>query len=249
MSGLYDGVTMSADTAVQPAWAPESSVRAVWVAVGETPEWIATRTDALLKALGAACGVSAWATDKGDRWEGAPDTLADIVRRFAVRDRPTAAEPEGESLPGEGYSFIVSGAGSGVAVELHVAAGADVLADRLPMHNLGIKLRQQVPGGVTSEMGDAVCAAVASTWQPSTLRLADAATNRIARRGGWKIGIGYRTWVCTEVGEVSQVAEGLATTELAGGTLISAPDHWPAEHVVSAMLETLTTNNFDEVPH
>lgn len=63
---------------VQPAWAHESSVRAVWVATSETPEWIATRTDALLKALGAACGVSAWATDKGDRWEGAPETLADI---------------------------------------------------------------------------------------------------------------------------------------------------------------------------
>ncbi|WP_394330606.1 hypothetical protein [Mycobacteroides abscessus] len=53
----------------------------------------------------------------------------------------------------------------------------------------------------------------------------------------------------TLVGTVSQIADGLTATELAGGTLISAPDTWPAERVVAAMAETLATINLDEVPH
>jgi len=240
---------MNVTTTVQPVWADDAFLRGFWVATGETPEWIATRTDALLRALSAACGVPAWTTYKGDRWEGDIESLADIVRRFAVRDRPTAAEPDGESLPGEGYSFIVSGAGAGLEVEVRIAAGSVALADRLPMHTLSIKLRQKIAGSVTSQLGDAVCAAVAWTWHPSTVKLTDSKTNSTARRGGWKIGVGYRTWISSEVGTVSRVADGLAATELAGGTLISAPDHWAAEHVVSAMLETLTTNNLDDVPH
>ena len=188
-------------------------------------------------------------THKGDRWEGGPEGLTDIVRRFPVRDRPTAADPDGESLPGEGYSFILSGPGPGVDVEVRVAAGSAALADRLPMHTLSIKLRQTTPGGVTSELGDAVCAAVASEWRPATVKLTDSATNRTARRGDWKIGVGYRTWISAEVGSISRAANGLTASELAGGTLISAPDDWPAEQVVAAMVETLNANGLDEVPH
>jgi hypothetical protein len=134
-------------------------------------------------------------------------------------------------------------------VEVRVAAGAQVLAERLPMHTLAIKLREKVSGALTGELGDAVCAAVASAWQPSTLKLTDSETNRAARRGNWKIGIGYRTWISAEVGTVGRVADGLTATELAGGTLISAPDDWPTERVVAAMAETLRANGLDDVPH
>jgi hypothetical protein len=245
----YDGINMSVETSVRPVWVHDAFVRSLWVATGESPEWIAARTDALLGALGPAFGISAWTTDKGDRWEGSVENLSAIVRRFVVRDKPTAGEPDGELLATEGYSFIVSGAGSGVDVELHVAAGAQVLAERLPMHTLSIKLREKAPGSLTGELGDAVCAAVASTWHPSNLKLTDSATNRAARRGNWKIGIGYRTWISAEVGTVSRVSDGLTASELAGGTLISAPDDWPAERVVAAMTETLSANGLDEVPH
>lgn len=223
-------------------------MRSFWIATGESPEWIASRTDGLLTALGGVFGIGAWITDKGDRWEGSAETQAAIVRRFAVRDRPTSGDPDGEILAEEGYSFIVSGLGTGFDVEIHVAAGAHVLAERLPMQTLGVKLRQKEPGRLTSELGDAVCGAVASTQRPSTLRLADAATNRIARRGNWKIGVGCRTWISAEVGTVGWVAGGLAATELAGGTLISAPDDWPAEQVVAGMTDTLSVNGLDEVP-
>ncbi len=71
----------------------------------------------------------------------------------------------------------------------------------------------------------------------------------LGRRGAWKVAIGYRTWIAPEVGAISTVADGLTITELAGGTMVSAPDSWPTERVVAAMTETLTANGIDEVPH
>ncbi len=249
MTNYYDGDTMSLETRVRPVWAHDALVRSFWVETGESPEWIAARTDALLGALGRAFGIAIWTTDKGDRWEGSVEAMAEVVRRSVVRDRATASHPDGEALAEEGYSFIVSGTGSDVFVEMHVAAGANVLAERLPMHTLAIKLREKSPGSLTGELADTVCEVVASTWQPATLKLTDSATNRTARRGNWKIGIGYRTWISAEVGTISHVADGLTASELAGGTLISAPDDWPAERVVASMAETLAENGLDEVPH
>lgn len=86
-------------------------------------------------------------------------------------------------------------------------------------------------------------------WQPSAVRLADAVVNSIARRGGWKIGVGYRLWIRKDVGTVETLAEGLTSREFATGTLISAPDDWPADKVVSAMTATLADNGLDEIPH
>jgi hypothetical protein len=117
------------------------------------------------------------------------------------------------------------------------------------MHTLLIKFRETSPGGVTPELGDAVCAAVASTWEPTTLALADSPTKREARRGGWKIDVGYRTWISAEVGAVKDIAQGLSSAKLAGGTMISAPDDWPAKAVVESMIATLKANRLDEVPH
>lgn len=39
----------TARTVTSPIWARESFVNAFWAATGETPEWIAARTDALPK--------------------------------------------------------------------------------------------------------------------------------------------------------------------------------------------------------
>ncbi|MHA7657123.1 hypothetical protein ACX9NJ_16755 [Mycobacterium sp. ML2] len=81
------------------------------------------------------------------------------------------------------------------------------------------------------------------------LELADPHLRQAARRGGWKIGVGYRLWLNHEVGLITQVAEGLSTTSLGRGTLISAPDDWPAERVIAAMTATLAANRLDEIPH
>ncbi|SIJ52988.1 Uncharacterised protein [Mycobacteroides abscessus subsp. bolletii] len=242
-------VEMTTMPVVQPVWAQSAFLNAIWVATSESPEWIAARTDALLHELQSIFGATSWQTYRGDRWEGSIEALADIVRRFVVRDRPTADTPDGEALPAEGFSFIVSGAGPGIELDVRVSAGSIALAQRLPMHTLAIKFREKTPGTVTSARGDALCEAVARTWNPSGFKLTDSLTNSTARRGGWKIGVGYRTWISAEVGAVSHLVDRLTATELAGGTLISAPDDWPAERVVEAMTATLRENGLDEVPH
>lgn len=81
------------------------------------------------------------------------------------------------------------------------------------------------------------------------LVLSDDPVRQIARRGGWKICVGYRAWIRSDVGAVSRLADGLTAIEMSGGTLISAPDDWPADQVVTAMTETLAANGLDEVPH
>lgn len=244
-----DSEAMTTVTAVRPAWAQDGFLRAVWVATSETPEWIAAQTNALLSALSPVFGVNTWKTYKGDRWEGSTEELANIVRRFVVRDRPTADDPDGEAIPESGYSFIVSGAGHGIELSVRVVAGCIAVGRRIPMHTLAIDLRETTLGAVTSEVGNSLCRIVAQEWNPSYFKLTNSETNSLARRGNWKIGVGYRTWISAEVGTVTHLVDTLTSTELAGGTLISAPDDWPAARVVEAVTATLRENGLDEVPH
>lgn len=249
MTVEFDAV--NAPTNASPVWARESFVNAFWVATGETPEWIAARTDALLSQLGTDLGITQWDIPKGHKWEpwaGSGAALADIVRSCPVRE----ALPDGDSgdaLPREGFSIVLVGVGPTITAKVSIAAGSIGLGMRLPRHNLHIDLTETRQGGVSSEVGDKVCAAVASTWQPATLTLTDLAAMRLARRNNWKIGAGYRTWISKEVGEIDHLVELLTKTEIAGGTLISAPDDWPAARVVEAVTATLRENGLDEVPH
>lgn len=160
---------------------------------------------------------------------------------------PNGRYPAGEPLAEDGYSFILSGIGAGVDIELRVAAGCTALAARLPMHTLSIKLRTKASGAIT---GDALCAAVASSWLPfcgSTHRLDDP-----SHRASGQLEDRHRPphlGISTEVAAVARAAHGLTVTDLAGGTPISAPDDWPADRVVAAMTETLAGNGLDEIPH
>jgi len=219
------------------------------VNAGETPEWIASHIDALLGQLQAVFDVPAWRLTSGQQWTGSAEQQADIVRNSPVRELVGASEEIGDALPGEGYSFVVAGTGPRVAPRLWIAAGHPAVGSRLPRRRLNIELREMYNGALTAADGDAVCDAVARTWNPAMFVLSDDPVRQLSRRGNWKIGIGYRTWISSEVGAVRTIADGLSTTELAGGTLISAPDNWPAERVVEAMVATLNANGLDEVPH
>ncbi|MHA7651118.1 hypothetical protein ACX9NE_18500 [Mycobacterium sp. ML4] len=203
----------------------------------------------MLSQLGPQFDIVHWDTWKGDRWAGPIGVLANIVRSCAVRDKATADNPEGDQLPEDGYSVVLSGAGPRVGLHIRISAGALTAGRRLPRHHLSIQLREVAEGGVTGEVGDRVCSAVVQAWQPAMLELADPHLRQAARRGGWKIGVGYRLWLNHEVGLITQVAEGLSTTSLGRGTLISAPDDWPAERVIAAMTATLAANRLDEIPH
>lgn len=237
-------------TTTTPIWATQSAnVHAVWVASGESPEQIATQTDALLGALRSAFEVSEWQLTDGQVWEGSLDELSQIVRSNPVREFVGASEEIGDEVPGEGYSFVATGAGPRVWLRAWIAAGNSVVGSRLPRRRLTVELREVYTGALTGADGDAVSRAVASAWKPATFDLADDPVRRLARRGNWKIGVGYRTWISKEVGEINHLVDLLTATELAGGTLISAPDDWPASRVVEAVTATLRENGLDEVPH
>ncbi|SIB66702.1 hypothetical protein [Mycobacteroides abscessus] len=232
-----------------PVWGSQrANIRAIWAATGEPAEWIAARTDAMLDALKSAFDVPEWRLTNGQRWEGSPDALTEIVLGHPVCELDGGDET-GDPIPGEGYAFTVSGVGTRVAPRVRVAAGNAVAGRRLPTHNLVLELREMYLGAVTAADGDAVCAAIAEVWQPGMLVLSDDPVRQLARRGNWKIGVGYRTWISKEVGEINHLVDLLSATELAGGTLISAPDDWPASRVVEAMTATLRENGLDEVPH
>lgn len=232
-----------------PVWGSErANVRAIWSAAGEPAEWIAARTDAMLHKLQSAFGVSEWRLTGGQLWAGSRDVLTEIVLGHAVCELDGGDET-GDPIPGEGYAFTVSGVGSRVAPRVRVAAGNAVAGRRLPTHNLVLELREMYLGAVTAGDGDAACAALAEVWQPGMLVLSDDPVRQLARRGNWKIGVGYRTWISKEVGEINHLVDLLTATELAGGTLISAPDDWPASRVVEAVTATLRENGLDEVPH
>lgn len=139
--------------------------------------------------------------------------------------------------PDSGYRLLLRGHGSGVDIDVSVVAGARTPGGRVPGHYLNVDVRESIPGTFTSEGADALCPAVASTWQPATLKFTDAAHQQRSAARQLEDGIGYRTWISADVGTVAEAAEGLAVNELANGTMISAPDHWPADRVVAAMTQ------------
>lgn len=228
---------------VRPVWAQDASLYAFWVAANEPPEWIAEQIDALLRKLSSAFDVKAWMTSKEQPWNGAPETLAQIVRGYVVED--SFGEPE----PSSGYTLTVSGTGPRIAPQIRISAGAISPGGPIPLHAITIDLRETTEGVFTSADADAACSAVASAMKPAIVELGDLLVRRTARRGNWKIGVGYRTWISAEVGTVTHLVDLLTASELAGGTLISAPDDWPATRVVEAMTATLRENGLDEIPH
>ncbi|WP_234791497.1 hypothetical protein [Mycolicibacterium mucogenicum] len=231
---------------MRPALAPETILRAVWVGAGESPEWIVAHTNAMLGQLRSLFDIDQWRTLDHQRWEGAEDDLAQIVRSTVyMNDAHEPPRPDPES----GYQLWLTGEGPRVRIRVEISAGAASSGGPIPLHHLTVHIRELSRGAVDGNTIDEMCAAVATIWAPSMVKVANSSINSLARRGNWKIGIGYRTWISSEVGAVNRVAEGLTATELAGGTLISAPDDWPAERVVVAMSETLAANELDEVPH
>lgn len=234
---------------IVPVWAQQSFLRAIWVEAGDTAESIAARTDALLSKIGEVLKIDRWELPDGTTWEGDSPTLTEIVRHNAVRDEPRPDFPQGELLIEYGYSFVLQGSGTAIKSTVWVNAGHIAIGRKMPTHRLKVDLDEKVPGVVTSSIGDGVCAAIAETWKPANIMLTETIANRVARRSNWKILVGYRTWINATVGAVTQVAEGLTLTKLAGGALVSAPDDWPAERVVEAMTATLRANGLDEVPH
>ncbi|WP_246398631.1 hypothetical protein [Mycobacterium vicinigordonae] len=88
---------------------------------------------------------------------------------------------------------------------MQISAGSHSQGRRVPLHTVSIDMREVTSDGVTGKVGDTLSATVIDAWKPLTRSLSDPLVNRIARRGGWKIPLGYRTWVNAGVGAIHQL--------------------------------------------
>jgi hypothetical protein len=172
--------------------------------------------------LGNDFGATSWQTWDGHRWKGSLDDLAAVVSSFVVQNS------DGQPEPKSGYTFKIAGVGTRVQVTVWIAAGAVSLGGRIPLHNLLVTIcssnyRKHGLDRSRAMWQTRYAHRSQTTLEPSMMEFGDSLVRRTARRGGWKIGVGYHTWNSAEVGSVNQFAPGLTTTELAGGTLIPLP--------------------------
>ena len=94
-----------------------------------------------------------------------------------------------------------------------------------------------------------IIAAMAEHFDALMVTQANRDVFRANDRGGWQIVPAYRLWLHDTVGSITTVAEGVTTTRLGNGTLLSVPDDWEPQQVVDATLRTLELNGLDELPH
>jgi hypothetical protein len=229
-----------ADSNVAPYWSDDAVVKGVWVDIGETPHWIAKRTDALARLVGSVLSVPEWRVQQ-QRWAGDLDDLAEIVRAH-----PSTGS-RGTPDPKEGYHFALSGEGI-APVQVIISAGDTYPHGRQPLHSALVDFPTDTPA-LSTEEGEGTLAALVEAFSPLMASLSTADVNLLSRRGGWKIPAAYRLWLHDTVGPIAAVAEDVTVSRVGDGTLLAVPDHWEPRQVVDATLRTLELNGLDELPH
>lgn len=227
-----------------PDWTREASIKAIWTQTDESPEWIAARLDAFVRAAGDLTGIERWRLSDDTSWEGDERELADIVRRF-----PSAGST-GAPQAAEGYVLSVAGTGAhDVFLQATVTAGDPHVGRRVPMHSLVISMSPKGDTGLPAGVAAALTDAVAEAFEPSMVRLASRAVGRTARRGDWLIPPAYRLWLHRDVAAELRPADGVVAQPLGAGTVLSVPDDWEPQQVVDAMLATFAASGIDEILH
>lgn len=221
------------------AWAArDAHVWAGWLPRGESPETIAARVDLHARAIGDIIGAATWTISNGARWEG---DLAGLVSAHPVRD------DEGEVDAAYGYVFSLHADGVTAATTMRYMCGGRIAGRRGPNNHLTIEVRPSQPHAFTGRVVDDIAISTIEAWEPAALAFRDKETLMTARRGGWSIPVGYRTWIADSVGQVETSAEGIESRRLTGGSYLAAPDGWAADDVVDGMLQTLSANGLDKI--
>ncbi|MDO5053405.1 MAG: hypothetical protein Q4E05_11015, partial [Pseudoclavibacter sp.] len=157
-----------------------------------------------------------------------------------------------------GYNYALTGNSDHLKLTFHLNASSLFVSTKMPSSRATVDLRSLQSGYPISPVADAVLAAGVEAWEPlcadvtlSDLNNASRAFNQETGRKVpfWSISAGYRIWLADEVGPVQSLARGVMAARLDGGTLLAAPDHWPARRVVEAMRATLDANNLHQLPH
>lgn len=213
-------------------------VWAGWLPRDDSPETIAARAERHATAIGNIVDAARWTISSGAPWDG---DLAALVADHPVRDDERNVDAS------YGYVFSLYTEGTAADVTIRCMCGGGVAGRRGPNNHLTVEVRPRQAGAFTAQVVDDIAISTIEAWEPAALAFRDEETLMTARRGGWSIPIGYRTWIADSVGQVATAAHGIATQRLAGGTYLSAPDSWGAGAVVGGMLETFSANGLDKI--
>ena len=227
-----------------PTWAgSKTTVLGIWGARGESAAQLAERTATLLATFDDVLGTREWLLTDDRPFPADPAAQAAVVEEFVSRDA------HGDPTPAAGVSFALSSVAAPVAVTLRVLAGGAVPTRRVAPNRVVVELVPTGPETLSPSVVDAVFDGVVRAWSPTSAAFRDSALATATQgRGGYAPVIGYRTWVSRQVGAVSEAAEGLALDAQDEGTLITAPDSWPAARVAAAVLATLESNAVPAIP-
>lgn len=226
---------------------------------GDSPETIATQTDAFVQALAGRLGPRQWEIVKSGYqpipWGGPLPQLTHIVRQL-----PSFA-PAGEPDPSDGYAFTLRSEYLEEILSVAIGIGGPSIGRRTPQQSVRASILRRVDAGpaygdpVDALLTDALLETITNAWAPLLAHSTNDALAKAAReadplQGGWRYPIGSRVWLRNDVGApITQLADGLTRREFAGGSIIAAPNEWTPEQIVPAFVDTYTRSGVSEVPH
>lgn len=213
--------------------------RTVWLGSEEPIAWIAERIGVFLDGLSTAFEVDEWFDFFAKKtWSGSAEVREQLVSDGVSRD------DRGVAWPRSGYSLTLSSRGSAVNMQAWINAGSVGVGRNLPAHTVDLWLWWQPENAPSGAQIDSMFAPTIEAWDP----IAASFTDLSIGRSGWQTQPGWRVWLRNDVGRFETLGEGLSAVELAGGTLLKAPDDWIPEQVESVVGGTLEANGLTVLP-
>ena len=232
---------MATHSTAAVAWQSERiDLVITWDRGDEPVEWIAARMDVFVRGLTDLLGIHGWRDAYRNPWPQDEEAQ----RRF-VRSSPVVIEDE--VRPEFGYSVSLY-APDAPEPSLTIDAGEPRSPeDRIPTHGGGITFDPAYGPTPPRETVDDLVALAVRAWQPQVVAWTTASVVQESGRHGWDVPAGYRVWISSDVGTVTETADGITARPLEGGTLISAPDEWDAAMVAHAVNATLDANGLHDI--
>jgi len=231
---------MSAPSTAAVAWQLErTSLVVIWDRGEEPVDWIAASTNTFVTGLTELLDLprlrdayrNLWPVDEEEQ------------RRF-VHANPVTYEDEIHRE--RGYSVWLYGVEGSPRLNID-AGGPRGEGGRIPLHRAGLNFDPRYTPTPPRETIDDLVALAVRAWQPLLVCWTTTDVVQASGRHGWGVRAGYRVWISTDVGTVTETADGITARPLEGGTLITAPDEWDALRVAHAVNATLDANGLHDI--
>lgn len=227
--------------------ATKANLLTFWDGHPEDAESVARRTAATIQRLGVLFPVDGWRYSKGRVWGMWPAALPEQSAWVASK---VFTSQDGVPEPVRGFSLSLSQEVDGHFIDMRIRAGSSILGGRMPANRARVTIEKGTPGPIDTSVVDPIIEAVVDVWEPLAGNFRDDTVLDLALpTTSWQVPIGHRIWLHQDIATIDQVAAGITITHRETGTVLAAPDDWPAHQVVDAMRETLAMNNVDSVPH